>query len=170
MYHELVLIENPYEISGYRYVIQNLPELHKKLLDDCREEHKDIPELIGGTGITHQQNKHETWHAKVIDSNRQKEVAKEKTELDESGYQVSASDIRAYIREQLVKFHRQFQLREFLQTHERRKELLTQSAMPNADEMDRLMRYQTSLDRRFSKALGELLHVVARNKPIKNKQ
>jgi hypothetical protein len=31
--------------------------------------------------------------------------------------------------------------------------------------MDRLMRYQTTLERQFSRALGELLHVIDRRKP-----
>ena len=37
--------------------------------------------------------------------------------------------------------------------------LLQQTAMPPADEADRLMRYHTTLDRQLSKCIGELLQM-----------
>ena len=49
--------------------------------------------------------------------------------------------------------------------YEHKRQLLVAMAMPSPDAMDRLMRYQTSLDRQLSKALGELLHVIDRRKP-----
>ena len=90
--------------------------------------------------------------------------------LDESGFKVSAADIVAYIRWQLDKLHRKLNILSFLDERKRRMQLLTDSAMPNSDEMDRLMRYQTSMDRQLSKALGELLVVIDRRKTATRKQ
>lgn len=60
-------------------------------------------------------------------------------------------------------------IEEVVDAYERERSLLSDSAMPSQSVMDRLMRYQTSLDRRFSKALGELLHVIDRRKRTKKR-
>lgn len=59
-----------------------------------------------------------------------------------------------------VQHHRQ-QVTDLLNDYPVRRALLRRVAMPPSDEADRMMRYQTALDRQLSKCMGELLQMVA---------
>ena len=50
-------------------------------------------------------------------------------------------------------------VQDVVQSYNARCDLLKQSAMPPAEEADRLMRYHTALDRQLSKCIGELLQM-----------
>ena len=50
-------------------------------------------------------------------------------------------------------------VQDVVQRYDARCALLQQTAMPPADEADRLMRYHTALDRQLSKCMGELLQM-----------
>jgi hypothetical protein len=54
---------------------------------------------------------------------------------------------------------------ELLQRYPTRLATLRQAALPPADQADRLMRYQVSLDRQLSKCMGELLQMIALRPP-----
>lgn len=59
-----------------------------------------------------------------------------------------------------VQHHRQ-QVHDLVQSYPGRRALLRRVAMPPSIEADRMMRYQTALDRQLSKCMGELLQMVA---------
>lgn len=59
-----------------------------------------------------------------------------------------------------VQRHRQ-QVNDLVQDYPARRALLRRLAMPPSHEADRMMRYQTALDRQLSKCMGELLQMVA---------
>jgi hypothetical protein len=172
LYEELSGIKDLDNISGYGYVLNHLPELRKKLFRECREEYLDIYGLIGGRASRRNQDTVLRFRFVGVDPDGTVVIPPVKTddELDKSGFKVSAADIVAYIREQHGKIKRKLSISKFLDERIRRTQLLTDSAMPNSDELDRLMRYQTNLDRQLSKALGELLHVIDRRKTAIRKQ
>ena len=163
---EIMGIKNSEEITGYNYVLENLPELRRKLISDCRSERCDIKQLIGGKGSPNQDKYKPKFTIRwanedgTYSDDAQESSEPSDEELDKSGLDVSALDIRAYIREQHLKILRQLQLNEFITNYKQRGQLLVNSAMPPPGEMDRLMRYQTTNERQLSKALGELLHVI----------
>ena len=91
-------------------------------------------------------------------------------ELDNTGLNVYAHILHEYVETQIDNLRKKTLIAEVVEGYERRRNLLMEMAMPSLRIMDRLMRYQTSLDRQFSKALGELLHVIDRRKLTNNKQ
>lgn len=119
LYQELFGIKDPDEISGYSYVIQNLPELRKQLFRVCRKEHCDIAKLIGGKGSFNQHKQHETTIRIIRVSDGQDKTDEE---LDESGLKVTSNDIRAYIRELKKSYHRRLKLYYVIETHKQREE------------------------------------------------
>ena len=166
LFAELLSIKDLDNISGYGYVREHLPEIRKALFRDCRKAHLDISDLIGGRASGRKQNLAEFLQVISIANARSAKTTPVKTddELDESGFKVSAADIVDYIRGQYDIMRRRLTINKVAVDQERRTELLISSAMPNSDEMDRLMRYQTNLDRQLSKAWGELLHIIDRRK------
>lgn len=161
---ELITLKDPDKVTGYDYVLKHLPEIRKEIFRDCKKESIDIVDLIGG--LANPSQIRIRYVSTYVGSDGQLAPIPEKTdeELDQSGHKVSAEDIVAYIRKKLDIFKRKTRSAEAVLGFDRRKQLLINSAMPDPNEMDRLMRYQTSLNRQLSKELGELLVVIDRRK------
>ena len=73
---------------------------------------------------------------------------------------VSAAELRACaepLREQAVAF---LQRLDHLRELNSRKQVLKDASMPDPEKLDRLMRYQTTINRQLSSAMGELLELV----------
>lgn len=58
----------------------------------------------------------------------------------------------------------QLEINNALERYDEKEQLLINQAMPNDKDMERLMRYQTTIERQFSKALSDLIVLVDRRK------
>lgn len=70
-------------------------------------------------------------------------------------------DLNAFL---ALQRHRQA-VDDLLHRYPARRATLQQAALPPAEQADRLMRYQVSLDRQLSKCMGELLQMIAMRQP-----
>ena len=71
--------------------------------------------------------------------------------------------------EGLKAFGRDERIQNVVSRYSQRSKLLVETAMPDLTELDKINRYQTSLDRQFSRALGELIHVIEKRKASEEK-
>ncbi len=153
----------PDKITGYVYVKENMPAVRKQLIKDCHLEKCDIDELI-----THLSSSDQITHTIRFVSSKEDEIREERTlsdeELDASGLKVSAKDLESYCWSLYDKYQRLVKINDHVSNRDKRADQLRSSALPDLDKQDKLMRYQTSLERQFSKTLGELLHIIDRRK------
>ena len=157
---EIVSIPELREIYSYDYVLEHLPETRNKLLADCRAWNMSLPEVLGE--VTE-------YHAEKVTPRTIRSVAEDYTkktdeELDKTGFNVQAPILQEYVWRQFNRICKNVLIGEVVQGCEQRRKALMERAMPSPEVMDPFMRYQTSVDRQFSKALGELLHVIDRRK------
>jgi hypothetical protein len=143
-------------ISGWGYIKENMPRLREHIMEECRKEHLDIEKLMD-------RYKPATSDKPAIiityDRDKSSEPISEEA-LDESGLRVRSEYFITYIRE-LFKNMRRRSLANTITLHrDSRTQLLKDGALPDGQSLDRIMRYRTTLERQFSKTLGELLHII----------
>ena len=71
---------------------------------------------------------------------------------------------RNAVRRGAVQYQKELKLNKAVDDFPAQKELLMNQAMPNDKDMEKLMRYQTTIDRQFSKALSDLIVLIDRRK------
>ena len=79
--------------------------------------------------------------------------------LEESMREVTLDDIEKIIHAYAKKKEAETQSLEKIQLYEAIKPFITDAAMPDTETMDKLMRYQTSLNNQLSKMMGELIRL-----------
>lgn len=144
------------DISGWGYIKDHMPQLRERIIEECRKEHLDIEKLM---------NRYEpaTSDKPAIrltnDRDKSSETLSEEA-LDESAFGVRNEYFITYIRALFKKTRRRSQVNTAIEQFEIRTDLLENSALPDGQTLDRIMRYRTTLERQFSKTLGELLHLI----------
>ena len=79
--------------------------------------------------------------------------------LEESMHEVTIDDIEKIIHAYTKKKEAETQSFEKIRLYEAIKPFIPEAAMPDTETMDKLMRYQTSLNNQLSKMMGELIHL-----------
>lgn len=155
LYAEIIANDKD-QISGWQYVEDNMPQLKAHIFEECRKEKRDVQELLGG--LTDQENRIPPLKITAFDSDNSQVYSDEK--LSQSVFALRRTDLVEYIKDLLKTIRRRMLLNILIDNYEQRSELLKTTALPDTATLDRINRYRTTLERQFSKTLGELLHII----------
>jgi len=155
LFNELIRHDED-DISGWGYIRDNMPLLRKHVLNECKKEKIDIERLISRYK---QKTNQLTPVTIVISTNSEPEPLTEE-KLNQSGLKVPREHFIAFIKTLYKQTKRRSITNYVIEGFLQREQQLKHAALPDSSEMDRLMRYRTSLERQFSKTLGELLHLI----------
>lgn len=144
------------DVSGWKYIKENMPFLREHILGECKKENEDMEEFMSRYKLPSNRRSPTKWYIHAVDP---AEPIEEKT-LVESGLQVPKESFIAYIKALLAQTKRRNMISALIEDFDNRTKLLKRSALPDGPSLDRLMRYRTTLERQFSKTLGELLHII----------
>jgi hypothetical protein len=152
---ELIRLDQD-EFSGWGYIMDNMPVLKGYVLEECRKEKVDVEGLM--SRYKEPEDNLPTMRIIVHTSENSDSFTDEK--LDTSGLKVRKEYFIAYIKALFKRTQRRGLVNTMMEKYDDRAELLKDSALPDGPSLDRLMRYRTTLERQFSKTLGELLHII----------
>jgi len=155
LFNELIRHDED-DISGWGYIRDNMPLLREHVMNECKKEKIDIEQLISRYNPKTNQLTPVTI---VISTNYEPEPLTEE-QVNQSGLKVPREHFIAFIKALYKQTKRRSITNYVIESFPQREQQLTHAALPDASEMDRLMRYRTSLERQFSKTLGELLHLI----------
>ncbi len=155
LFNELIRHDED-DISGWGYIRDNMPLLREHVMTECKKEKIDIEQLISRYKPKTNQLTPVTI---VISTNNEPEPLTEE-KLNQSGLQVPREHFIALIKALYKQTKRRSITNYVIEGFSQREQQLKHAALPDSSEMDRLMRYRTSLERQFSKTLGELLHLI----------
>lgn len=155
LFNELIRHDED-DISGWGYIRDNMPLLSAHVLNECKKEKIDIEQLIS----RYKPKTNQLTPVKIgISTNNEPEPLTEE-KLNQSGLKVPREHFITFIKA-LSKQTKQRSITNYvIEGFSQREQQLKHAALPDSSEMDRLMRYRTSLERQFSKTLGELLHLI----------
>jgi len=75
--------------------------------------------------------------------------------------------IECFLKDLNTKYQNELKLNRAIEDFPAQKELLMNKAMPGDKDIEKLMRYQTTIERQFSKALSDLIILIDRRKNLK---
>ncbi|MEI6869419.1 MAG: hypothetical protein WCK22_05710 [Methylophilaceae bacterium] len=78
--------------------------------------------------------------------------------------EIFPSMIECFLKDLNTKYQNEKKLERAIEDFPAQKELLMNKAMPSDKDMEKLMRYQTTIERQFSKALSDLIVLIDRRK------
>jgi len=78
--------------------------------------------------------------------------------------EIFPSMIECFLKDLNTKYQNELKLNKAIEDYPAQKELLMNKAMPSDKDMEKLMRYQTTIERQFSKALSDLIVLIDRRK------
>jgi hypothetical protein len=78
--------------------------------------------------------------------------------------EIFPSIIESFLKDLKTKHEKELKINQAIKDYPARKQLLINQAMPNDKDMEKLMRYQTTIERQFSKALSDLIILIDRRK------
>jgi hypothetical protein len=78
--------------------------------------------------------------------------------------EIFPSIIESFLKDLDNQYQRELKLNRAIEDFPAQKELLMNKAMPSDKDMEKLMRYQTTIERQFSKALSDLIVLIDRRK------
>jgi hypothetical protein len=78
--------------------------------------------------------------------------------------EIFPSMIESFLKDLNMKYQNELKLNRAIEDYPAQKELLMNKAMPSDKDMEKLMRYQTTIERQFSKALSDLIVLIDRRK------
>ena len=155
LFNELIRHDED-DISGWGYIRDNMPLLSAYVLNECKKENIDIEQLIS----RYKPKTNQLTPVIIgISTNNEPEPLTEE-QLNQSGLKVPREHFIAFIQALYKQTKRRSITNYLIESFSQREQQLKCAALPDSSEMDRLMRYRTSLERQFSKTLGELLHLI----------
>jgi hypothetical protein len=155
LFNELIRHDED-DISGWGYIRDNMPLLRQHVLNQCKKEKIDIERLIS----RYKPKTNQLTPVTIgISTNHEPEPLTEE-KLNQSGLMVPREHFIAFIKALFKQTKRRSITNYVIESFPQREQQLKYAALPDSSEMDRLMRYRTSLERQFSKTLGELLHLI----------
>ena len=155
LFNELIRHDED-DISGWGYIRDNMPLLSAYVLNECKKENIDIEQLI--SRYKPKTNQLTPVIIGIRTNNEPEPLTEEK--LNQSGLKVPREHFIAFIQALYKQTKRRSITNYVIEGFSQREQQLKCAALPDSSEMDRLMRYRTSLERQFSKTLGELLHLI----------
>jgi len=155
LFNELIRHDED-DISGWGYIRDNMPLLSAYVLNECKKENIDIEQLI--SRYKPKTNQLTPVIIGISTNNEPEPLTEEK--LNQSGLKVPREHFIAFIQALYKQTKRRSITNYVIEGFSQREQQLKCAALPDSSEMDRLMRYRTSLERQFSKTLGELLHLI----------
>lgn len=78
--------------------------------------------------------------------------------------EIFPSMIECFLKDLNTKYQNELKLNRAIEDYPAQKELLMNKAMPSDKDMEKLMRYQTTIERQFSKSLSDLIVLIDRRK------
>jgi hypothetical protein len=78
--------------------------------------------------------------------------------------EIFPSMIESFLKDLNTKYQNELKLNRAIEDFPAQKELLMNKAMPSDKDMEKLMRYQTTIERQFSKSLSDLIVLIDRRK------
>jgi hypothetical protein len=78
--------------------------------------------------------------------------------------EIFPSMIEFFLKDLNTKYQNELKLNRAIEDYPAQKELLMNKAMPSDKDIEKLMRYQTTIERQFSKALSDLIVLIDRRK------
>lgn len=155
LFNELIRHDED-DISGWGYIRDNMPLLREYVLNQCKKEKIDIEQLIN----RYKPKTNQLTPVRIVFSTNNDPEPLTEEELNQSGLKVPREHFIAFIKALYKQTKRRSITNYVIEGFSQREQQLKHAALPDSSEMDRLMRYRTSLDRQFSKTLGELLHLI----------
>jgi hypothetical protein len=155
LFNELIRHDED-DISGWGYIRENMPLLSAHVLNECKKEKIDIEQLIS----RYKPKTNQLTPVRIVFSTNNEPEPFTEEELNQSGLKVPREHFIAFIKALYKQTKRRSITNYVIEGFSQREQQLKHAALPDSSEMDRLMRYRTSLDRQFSKTLGELLHLI----------
>ena len=150
------LIRHDDDISGWGYIRDNMPLLSAHVLNECKKEKIDIEQLIS----RYKPKTNQLTQVTIGISTNHEPGPLTEEQLNQSGLKVPREHFIAFIKTLYKQTKRRSITNYVIESFPQREQQLKHAALPDSSEMDRLMRYRTSLERQFSKTLGELLHLI----------
>ena len=155
LFNELIRHDED-DISGWGYIRDNMPLLRQHVLNQCKKEKIDIEQLIN----RYKPKTNQLTPVRIVFSTNNEPEPLTEEELNQSGLKVPREHFIAFIKALYKQTKRRSITNYVIEGFSQREQQLKHAALPDSSEMDRLMRYRTSLERQFSKTLGELLHLI----------
>jgi hypothetical protein len=155
LFNELIRHDED-DISGWGYIRDNMPLLREYVLNQCKKEKIDIEQLIS----RYKPKTNQLTPVRIVFSTNNEPEPLTEEELNQSGLKVPRENFIAFIKALYKQTKRRSITNYVIESFPQREQQLKYAALPDSSEMDRLMRYRTSLERQFSKTLGELLHLI----------
>ena len=161
IYQELTKIELS-DISGWRYVMDEMPETYHYIMKQCRQEEEDLKTFLD----------RQSGNASVVrifivgaDGKRKK---KEMTddEISKEAGRIPSDKISNYLEKKLAQITKELLVMNVIKELPKRTALLKAAATPDDKKLSLLQRYRTADERQFSKTLGELLELQKRRKDV----
>ena len=84
--------------------------------------------------------------------------------LSHNPSEIFPSMIECFLKDLNTKYQNELKLNRAIEDFPAQKELLMNKAMPSDKDIEKLMRYQTTIERQFSKALSDLIVLIDRRK------
>lgn len=155
LFNELIRHDED-DISGWDYIRDNMPLLQEYVLNQCKKEKIDIEQLIN----RYKPKTNQLTPVRIVFSTNNEPEPLTEEKLNQSGLKVPREHFIAFIKTLYKQTKRRSITNYVIEGFLQREQQLKHAALPDSSEMDRLMRYRTSLERQFSKTLGELLHLI----------
>ena len=155
LFNELIRHDED-DISGWGYIRDNMPLLREYVLNQCKKEKIDIEQLIN----RYKPKTNQLTPVRIVFSTNNEPEPLTEEKLNQSGLKVPREHFIAFIKALYKQTKRRSITNYVIEGFSQREQQLKHAALPDSSEMDRLMRYRTSLERQFSKTLGELLHLI----------
>ena len=155
LFNELIRHDED-DISGWGYIRDNMPLLREHVLNQCKKKKIDIEQLI----TRYKPKTNQLTPVRIVFSTNNEPEPLTEEELNQSGLKVPREHFIAFIKALYKQTKRRSITNYVIEGFSQREQQLKHAALPDSSEMDRLMRYRTSLERQFSKTLGELLHLM----------
>jgi len=155
LFNELIRHDED-DISGWGYIRDNMPLLREYVLNQCKKEKIDIEQLIN----RYKPKTNQLTPVRIVFSTNNEPEPLTEEELNQSGLKVPREHFIAFIKALYKQTKRRSITNYVIEGFSQREQQLKHAALPDSSEMDRLMPYRTSLERQFSKTLGELLHLI----------
>lgn len=144
------------DISGWGYIRDNMPRLSAHIIEECRKENIDIESLMN----RYKPASNDSLAIEIIYINNKQSETMTEQALDESGLKVRSQYFINYIKGLYKKTQHRLLVNTVIKDFDSREKLLTKAALPDGQTLDRVMRYRNTLERQFSKTLGELLLLI----------
>ena len=142
------------DISGWQFVINELPGTYRYIYDQCQKERIDIESFI-----KRYSGKNSGIRFVMIGTDDEEKPTMTEAELNENAHRLTGDMIGNYLQTVIKRLSKELYVNNIIRELDTRSKLLQDAATPETQKMNLIHRYRTSDDKLFSKTLGELLEL-----------